>query len=182
MSKPSSDLPELLSRVARRDQAAFAELYRATSSKLYGVILRISGRRETADEILQEVYVKIWHRAGDFNPAQGSPISWMAAIARNRTLDEIRRRKPITAELSEEALQLADPGILASEAVERSEDYQRLERCLDGLDPEKQAMVRLAYLDGWSREQLAQKFNAPVPTIKTWLHRSLKVLKDCLSS
>jgi RNA polymerase sigma-70 factor (ECF subfamily) len=178
----SADLAELLSRVAQRDRAAFAALYRATSSKLYGITVRILTRRDVADEVLQEVYVKIWERAGDYNPAYGSAISWMAAIARNRALDEVRRRKPTVSDLSDEAVQVADPGMLASDAVELSEDYRRMERCLQGLDPDKQAIVRLAYLEGWSREQLSQRFGAPVATIKTWLHRSLKQLKDCLSS
>lgn len=182
MSKPSSELSDLLSRVAKREKSAFASLYQATSSKLYGIVLRILKRREIADEVLQEVYVKIWERAADFDPAYGSPISWMATIARNRALDEVRRRTPVVSDLSDEALQLPDTAILASEAVERSEDYLRLERCLQALEMEKQTIVRLAYLDGWSREELSQKFAAPVPTIKTWLHRSLKQLKDCLGS
>ena len=79
----TQDISALLQRVARQDRAAFAEVYRTTSAKLYGVVLRILHRRDIADEVLQEVYVKIWERAADFNPDRASPISWMAAIARN---------------------------------------------------------------------------------------------------
>ncbi len=182
MVKTATDLADLLARVSNGDRAAFVSVYQATSAKLYGIVLRILGRRDLADEVLQEVYVKVWERAGDFDRSQASPISWMAAIARNRALDEVRRKRPIALDDAPEALNAADPGLLASDKVVHSEDAIRLERCLQGLEADKQAMVRLAYLEGWSREQLAQRYGAPVSTIKTWLHRSLKQLKDCLSS
>ncbi len=83
---PASELANLLARVATRDRAAFAALYRATSAKLYGVVSRILPGGE-ASEVLQEVYVKLWERAGEFDPAKGSPLGWMATIARNRALD-----------------------------------------------------------------------------------------------
>ena len=86
-------LVELLQRVAVKDKTAFSALYAATSAKLYGIVLRILVRRDLADEVLQEVYVKIWERAGDFDPGRASPITWMAAIARNRALDEARKTK-----------------------------------------------------------------------------------------
>ena len=77
--------------VARRDQGAFRTLYDATRAKLYGVILGILGERSAADDILQEIYVKIWDRAADYDAGKASPITWMATIARNRALDEVRR-------------------------------------------------------------------------------------------
>jgi len=89
-------LTELLARVATRDRVAFRQFYEATSSKLYGIVLRILRRRDIADEVLQEVYVKVWERAADFNPTVASPITWLAAIARNRALDEVRRRQAVS--------------------------------------------------------------------------------------
>ena len=106
----SDELIRLLQRVARQDRTAFAQLFAATSAKLNGIILRISGRRDIAEEMLQEVYVRIWQRAGDFDPARASPITWMAAIARNRALDEVRRSRPVSIEDHPEALNFADPG------------------------------------------------------------------------
>ena len=82
----------LLRRVAARDKAAFSALYDATSAKLYGVVVRILQRRDLADDILQEVYIRIWERAVDYDAGKGTPIAWMAAIARNRALDEVRRK------------------------------------------------------------------------------------------
>ena len=182
MTDGPTQLVRLLAEVAARDRSAFAALYNLTSAKLYGVILRISRRRDLADEVMQEVYVKIWERAADFDPARASPIAWMAAIARNRALDELRRKNIVeTGAPIEEAGDVADPARPALELLELADDGRRLADCLGRLEGNRQELVRLAYLDGLSREELSQRFGAPVATIKTWLHRSLKQLKDCLS-
>lgn len=181
MSVTENDLAQLVRRVAARDPAAFRALYVATSAKLYGVILRILKRRDLSDEVLQEVYVRIWRRAGEFDGARASPITWMVAIARNRAIDEIRRRQIVeTAGPIEDAGDIRDPAALALDGLEQQEDARRLADCLAGLATDRREMVRLAYLEGWSREALSQRFEAPVATVKTWLHRSLRQLKDCL--
>lgn len=182
MLSTSSDLEVLMSRIATGDRRAFAGLYEATSAKLYGVILRILRRRDIADEVLQETYVRIWNNAVSFDPARASPITWMVTIARNRALDEVRRAVPMSLDAAPEALEVADSGMLASERVEIASDLARLTACLDGLEPERRDIVKLAYLDGLSREELGQRFGHPPGTIKTWLHRSLKQLKACLTS
>jgi RNA polymerase sigma-70 factor, ECF subfamily len=175
-------LNALLARVGSKDQQAFAQVYDATSSKLYGIVLRILKRREVADEVLQEVYVKIWERAGDFDPARASAITWMATIARNRALDEIRKRVPVSIEDTPEALDVASSEPHPLQALELSQDVARLTACLDKLDPQRREIVVLAYINGSSREELSQRFGHPVATIKTWLHRSLAQLKACLST
>ncbi|HEV3044333.1 MAG TPA: sigma-70 family RNA polymerase sigma factor [Roseiarcus sp.] len=176
------DLAALMKRIADRDRAAFAALYRQTQAKLYGVIVRIVSRRDLAGEILQEAYVRIWERAADYDPAKGSPIAWMATIARNRALDEVRRARPIAIEDMPESFDPAGEEIDPLAARERSETLAALMRCLAALDPEKRQIVLLAYYRGSSREALAKRFDRPVPTIKTWLRRSLNDLRDCLSS
>jgi RNA polymerase sigma-70 factor, ECF subfamily len=180
MKSPPQRLDKLLAGVAAGDEASFSELYQATSAKLFAVALRILRSREMAEEVVQEAYFRIWERAGDFKPEIASPITWMAAIVRNRSLDEVRRRgsRP-HADVSEiEDLESDDEHPL--EALGRQEDVARLLRCLEGLEPEKKQIVRLAYLDGMSREALAKRFDRPEGTIKTWLHRSLAQLKGCL--
>ena len=167
--------------VVRRDQAAFRALYDATRAKLYGVILAILGERSAADDLLQEIYVKIWDRAADYDSAKASPITWMATIARNRALDEVRRPRH-TIDLPEEALERVagdDPG----DPLERrqgSEQLRRLMACLAALAEDRRQMILLAYYRGWTREALSKRFERPVPTIKTLLHRSLAQLKGCL--
>ena len=178
----TQDLSTLLARVAQRDADAFAEVYRATSAKLFGIILRILRRRDVADEVLQEVFVKIWDRAADFDPRMASPITWMATIARNRALDEIRRKRPESIEDHPELLDMPSGEDSALTNVMRGQDGKRLADCLTRLDEQRRQMVVLAYCDGFSRDELAKKYGQPVNTIKTWLRRSLAQLKGCLGS
>ena len=176
------DLSNLLSRIATRDASAFAALYKQTNAKLYGVVARILTRGDAAADALQEVYVRIWEKAGEFDPLKGSPLAWMATIARNRALDEVRRVRPVSVEDQPEGFELAAEEIDPLAARERSEGLSALVDCLKALDEEKRAIVLLAYYRGSSREELAKRFGRPVPTIKTWLHRSLAQLRDCLAS
>ena len=176
------DLADLLIRVAARDAAAFAALYKQTNAKLYGVVARILTRGDVAADVLQEAYVRIWEKAGDFDPVKGSPLAWMATIARNRALDEVRRVRPVSLEDQPEGFEPAAEEIDPLATRERSEGLAALVDCLKALDEEKRAVVLLAYYRGLSREALAKRFGRPVPTIKTWLHRSLAQLRDCLAS
>jgi RNA polymerase sigma-70 factor (ECF subfamily) len=176
------DLTDLLIRIAARDPAAFAALYKQTSAKLYGVVARILTRGDVAADVLQEAYVRIWEKAGDFDPVKGSALAWMATIARNRALDEVRRVRPVSLEDQPEGFEPAGEEIDPLAARERSEGLMALVDCLKALDEEKRAVVLLAYYRGLSREALAKRFGRPVPTIKTWLHRSLAQLRDCLAS
>ena len=180
MPTAAETLSVLMSQVAQRDRRAFAALYEATSAKLYGVILRITHQRALADEVLQEVFVKVWDRAGEFDGTRGSPITWMATIARNRALDEVRRKAPIGIEDSPEAQEADDGSEHPLDRQERSEELARVMGCLEALDPEKRQILLLAYYRGMSREALGKRFSAPVSTIKTWLHRSLAQIRTCV--
>jgi RNA polymerase sigma-70 factor, ECF subfamily len=177
-----AELVWLLAAVAKGDEAAFERLYAATRAKLYGVALRILRRSDLADEVMQDAYLKIWRGAGGFDPRLASPITWMVAIARNRAIDLARRRTDSSLEEEPAAMDaVADtPDPLARREV--SDDLRRLLNCLGGLDDERRQMVLLAYYNGWSREQLAAKFDKPVNTVKTWLRRSLVEVRECLGS
>jgi RNA polymerase sigma-70 factor (ECF subfamily) len=181
-AQATDGLADLLGRIAARDAAAFSALYEATSAKLYGVVARILPRGDAAADALQEAYVRIWEKAGEFDPAKGSPLAWMATIARNRALDEVRRVRPGSLEDLPESFEPAADQVDPLAARERSEGLVKLLICLQALDEEKRAVVLLAYYRGLSREALALRFGRPVPTIKTWLHRSLAQLRDCLAS
>ena len=181
-AQATDSLADLLGRIAARDAAAFSALYKATSAKLYGVVARILPRGDAAADALQEAYVRIWEKAGEFDPAKGSPLAWMATIARNRALDEVRRVRPGSLEDLPESFEPAADEVDPLAARERSEGLVKLLNCLQALDEEKRAVVLLAYYRGLSREALALRFGRPVPTIKTWLHLSLAQLRDCLAS
>ena len=181
MSTPA-ELVQWLNAVSQGDRAAFEQLYAATRAKLYGVVLRILRRHDLADEVLQEVYLKIWSGAGQFNPGLASPITWMVTIARNRAIDLVRKRAEVSIEEEPKAMDVAAdlPNPLARR--ELTEEVRRLMACIERLEPERQSLVLLAYRNGWSREQLAAKLGKPVNTIKTWLRRSLLEIRECLGS
>lgn len=177
-------LVDLLSQVAGGNEASFSELYQHSSAKLHGVALRILRNKELAEDVLQDAFVKIWSRARDFDPVIASPMTWMAAIVRNRALDEVRRRaaRPSGNGDQAELEKLASDDEHPIVGLEREDDVKRLFRCLDELEDEKREIVKLAYLNGLSRDELAKRFARPEGTIKTWLHRSLAQLKGCLEA
>ena len=178
----AKQLVVVMERVGAGDRAAFEILYQATSPKIYGVVLRIVGNRSSADEILQEVYVKVWQRAAEFDGKKASPITWMATIARNRAIDELRRTRPQDFTELPEADDVPGDSVDPMESRQHSEELRALLGCLKALPDERREIILLAYCRGMSREALGRRFDKPVPTIKTWLHRGLAQLKTCLSS
>jgi RNA polymerase sigma-70 factor (ECF subfamily) len=178
----SDDLAALLGRVAAHDPAAFATLYRSTHAILYGVVAHILTRGDASGEALQEAYVRIWQKAGEFDPAKGSPLGWMATIARNRALDEVRRVRPKSLEEMPEGFEPAAETVDPLAGRARSERLAALLACLGNLEADKREAVLLAYYRGFSRDALARRFGAPTATIKTWLRRSLMQLRECLES
>lgn len=177
----TADIADLITRCSLRDRAAFRTLYQRTSAKLFGVVLRILKNRAEAEEAIQEVYIKIWQRADRYVPGQYSPISWLVAIARNHALDMLRARRPESADL-DVALDIADAAPDPERLTESSQDGARVEACLATLEPDRAEAVRGAYLDGYSYEELAQRFAVPLNTMRTWLRRSLIRLRDCLTA
>ena len=139
-------------------------------------------RNDLADEVIQEVYLKIWHNAGSFDPKVATPITWMVAITRNRALDLIRKKGETSIEDEPAAMEAAgdEPNPLARR--EMTEELKRLLGCLGKLEEDRRRWCLLAYYSGWSRDQLAAKFDTPVNTIKTWLRRSLLEIRECLGS
>jgi len=176
-----SELRQLLAHVAEADKAAFGRLYDLVSGRLFGVIGRILPRAELAEDALQETFVRIWQRAKSYDETIASPMAWMATIARNQAID-LRRRsaEKLSAASSEIDESLADsapdPEALAGQAGE----LRQLKDCLQRLPDERQQMVLLAYRQGFTREELAERFKRPVTTVKTLLRRSLIALKECL--
>ena len=179
---PDHPVTAWLHAVAEKDRTAFAELYRATAPKLLGVILRILKDRARAEDVLQESFIKVWQRAALFDETRSSPITWLVSIARNAAIDALRKQ-PVEREGQEsdiDEIPSRSPNV-----IDRIDDVQaqtRLNRCFEELDKDRADMVRLAYLNGWTRDALADYFEQPVNTVKTWLHRALKQLKRCLDS
>jgi RNA polymerase sigma-70 factor (ECF subfamily) len=176
-----SELRQLLARVAEADKAAFARLYDRVSGRLFGVIGRILPRTELAEDALQETFVRIWQRAKTYDETIASPMAWMATIARNQAID-LRRRsaEKLSAAAAELDETLADTSPDPEALAEQAGDLRQLKDCMGRLPDERQQMVLLAYRQGYTREELAERFKRPVTTVKTLLRRSLIALKECL--
>ena len=181
MDLPSRDIADLISRCALRDRRAFRSLYERTSAKLFGVALRILRDRAEAEEAIQEIYIKIWQRADRYVVGNTSPISWMVAVARNHSLDILRARRPVSEDI-DVALDIADGGPSPEKAAETSQEGARIEKCLAALEPDRAEAVRGAYVDGYSYDELAERYAVPLNTMRTWLRRSLIKLRECLTT
>lgn len=181
MTSDSPELATLLADTSQGDRQAFRMLYDRTSPKLFGVILRIVRNREMADEVLQETYLRVWQKAASYEAAAGRPMTWLIAVARYAAIDLIRRRSEARLRAHDEDDRVQN--VAAPDNPERDVIVQQeLLRCLGRLaEPQREAVI-LAYCSGYSREELAEHFGAPVPTVKTWLHRSLSVLRLCLEA
>jgi RNA polymerase sigma factor (sigma-70 family) len=177
---PAPDLQDLLAATARRDRAAFRALYDATASKLLGIALRIVRDRQIAEDVVQDAFVKVWQNAESYSPQAGRPLTWLMTIVRNRAIDVVRARRETVTREGDEALEKLAETSSAGDTETALVESDRLEKCLSELaDTQRDCFLR-AYLDGYSREELAQAFAKPVNTIKTWLHRSANSLRLCL--
>jgi RNA polymerase sigma-70 factor (ECF subfamily) len=177
-----NQLVAALARVAGGDRAALQIVYRDTSAKLFGVCLRILNDKSEAEDVLQEVYLTVWRKAASFDPARASPITWLVAIARNRSIDRLRaatggrRMEPI----DDAAEAVRDPAPAAVELVEAAQQSSRLGLCLEQLETRQSTAIRSAFLDGNTYEELAERMKVPLGTMKSWIRRGLLKLRDCL--
>ena len=151
-------LAELLRRCARGDEAAFAELYDATSRRLFGLVLRIVRDHAMSEEVTQEVYLDIWRTSARFDPSRGSALSWMMTIAHRTAVDRVR----------------------SSEAAQASLEAQRVRRALATLTDAQRSAVELAYLGGYTHTEVAALLDLPLGTAKTRIRDGLIRLRDTM--
>lgn len=174
-------IADLLHRIAAQDRAAFREAYAATASKLIGVLIRMLGERAEAEDALQEVFTRVWLRAGRYDAARGRGMTWLIAIARNIAIDRLRARRDTTSDAPTlDALIDMAPG--PERQLIASGEARRVVDCLGQLEPDRADAVRRAYLGGVSYADLARRHNVPLNTMRTWLRRSLLKLKECLEA
>jgi RNA polymerase sigma-70 factor, ECF subfamily len=175
-------LTELLRRCASADGVALQRLYTLTSPMLFACLTRMLRRRAVAEEALQDVFVTIWQRAGQFRPERGRPATWLMSIARNRAIDLMRREHlaPVLAlDLPEHPLeaQATDEG-----AADPFPGGALLERCLALLTPQQRRCLELAFVGGNSHMAIARLVGSPMGTVKSWIRRGLQSLKACLEA
>ncbi|WLE63813.1 sigma-70 family RNA polymerase sigma factor [Burkholderia plantarii] len=173
-------LNQLLLSVAQGNQQAFAEFYRLTSSRVFGVIVRMLHDTGEAEDVLQEVYTSAWRRADSFDPARAGAMTWLVTLARNRAIDRLRQHRET--QLDDSAAQdLPDDDTPSPAALaEASQERRRLQDCLDQLGAQQRHAVRDAFFSGATYAELAERLSVPLGTMKSWIRRSLMQLKLCL--
>ena len=176
-----AQLVAALNGVAAGDRAAFHEVYRRTSAKLLGVCLRIFSDRNEAEDVLQEAYVLIWQKAGQFDPARASPITWLVTLTRNRAIDRLRASgKRLTTPI--EAIdEPADESPGALDRLLDAEQDHRIADCLQQLSGGDETLVRTAFYQGTTYNELAERAALPLGTVKSRIRRALLRLRECLA-
>ena len=178
---------ELLRRVAQGDKAAFGEFYDRFSRPLYATALRIVQDTAEAQDIIHDVFVIVWEKAGTFEAQRGSAFSWVVTLVRNRAIDRVRSRKR-----RHELLSASAPSDLGyhEEAAGRSADQEAtfgdearaVRAAMASLSPDQKKAVELAFFGGMTQEEIARSLGEPLGTVKARIRRGLLKLRDSLAS
>lgn len=187
-------LTALLERVARADasparrdaEAALRELYDLASPRLYGVAMRVAGKREWAEDILQDTFLHIWRNAADYRSALSPPLAWLGLVTRSRALDFLRRRQSqrvdATASLDDLVAEtVAGDSPDPMDTSQASEHAWALHECLRQLEARQREVLSLAYFRDLSHGELAEQLRLPLGTVKTWVRRGLDRLRTCMA-
>ena len=182
----AAQLRSWLHGAARRDANAFRQLYDAASPRLYGFALRILGKRELAEEALQDAFIAIWNNAASYRDDLAAPMTWMTTIVRNKALDVLQRcggEAEIDADPFDRAIMdaLRDPGATPIDQLALGREAQALAYCMAALEGLHRQVVGLAFFHDLSHSEVAQRMALPIGTVKTWIRRSLDKLRTCLA-
>ena len=175
---PEIELAQLLQRCAAQDSAAFRTLYDKTAPILFARLLRMLRRRSVAEEVLQDVYVRIWQRAAQFEMTRGRALAWMVTIARYCAIDLMRRERMTL--ISDDSLaEIADESVADAGGIEKPNNF---DHCIGQLNEKTRACLTLAFVEGRSHDEIAQLTTNPLGSVKSWIRRGLLSLKECMSS
>jgi RNA polymerase sigma-70 factor (ECF subfamily) len=175
---PEIELAQLLQRCAAQDSAAFRSLYDKTSSILFARLLRMLRRRSVAEEVLQDVYVRIWQRAAQFEMSRGRALAWMVTIARYSAIDLMRRER--LSLVSDDSLEeMPDESGTEPGTFEKPNNF---DFCIGQLNENTRKCLTLAFVEGRSHDEIARITTNPLGSVKSWIRRGLLALKECLSS
>jgi RNA polymerase sigma-70 factor (ECF subfamily) len=168
-------------------EEAFRRLYELTSSKLYGVAMRVLGNREWAEDVLQDAYLNVWRIAGTYRANLSPPLAWMGVVVRSRALDFLRRRAAERLDASQ-TFEEGQHDSFAGEAAESpmdtaqaSEQAWALHECLRKLEAKQREVLSLAYMRDLSHSELAQQLRLPIGTVKSWIRRGIEQLRGCMA-
>jgi RNA polymerase sigma-70 factor (ECF subfamily) len=159
------------------NRVAFEAVYRATSSRLFGICLHYSDNRAEAEEVLQEVYMMAWVKASGFDPRLGGAMTWLSTMARHKAID--RRRAHRHHDPLETIPEAASQDSLV-DTLEREQQGSQLDRCLETLEEAQRRYIRVAFFEGYSYAELAERHGIALGTMKSWIRRGLLRLRVCL--
>ncbi len=177
----TSDPAALLGRLSGGDREAFADFYRVTSARVYGMALRVLRDPGYAEETVQEVYLQVWRTASSFDPARGSAMSWLITLAHRRAIDRVRSEQASSDR--DNVYGAADTAAGyddVAEAVVRNDEQRAVSDCLETLTAVQRSSVDLAYYGGLTYRQVAERLQVALPTIKSRMRDGLARLRDCL--
>ncbi len=178
MNAEQAELEQLIARCVLGDRAAFKTLYEKTSARVFGLALRMLRSREQAQDLLQDVYVRVWSRAGEYHAQRGRVLAWIMAIARYRALDMLRAEsRRTTGELVEQA----DPAAGADPDSDGISS-RALEECLQRLADSQRRSILVVFYGGLTHDELAARQSTPVGTVKSRIRRGLQRLRECLEA
>lgn len=170
-----------IDRIALGERSAFSDLYDATSAKLLGVCMRVLKDRASAEDAMQDAYVKIWKNADRYRSNGLSPMTWLITIARNAAIDRLRKQRDASGDIDVMSDTLPAIGMGPEDAAIASSEARRIVGCMEELPEDRRTAVRDCYLGGLSYADLSQKFDVPLNTMRTWLRRSLLSLRECMA-
>lgn len=174
------ELARLLQATARGDRQAFARLYELTAPKLLGAGVHMLKRREVAEDVLQDLFVKVWYRASEYQAERGGVLTWLYSVQRNLALDKLRAQRPTQALGEDLSNTLASEGPDPSALAMSSDMAARVHRCLETLTDVQRRSVTLAFFEGLTHTELTQRLQVPLGTVKSWIRRGLLGLQKCL--
>ncbi len=173
-AREGDGLAALLARVAEGDRLAFRALYGRTAAQVFGVALKVVRDRDLAEEAAQDAFVAIWRRAGSYDPGTGSAAAWIGTVARNRSIDALRRRRA-----RPDLGAPAEPDDLPGDGdhAARTLDRLALARLVTALRPDHRRALVLALAGGYSHAEVAAALEVPVGTAKCWVRRGLAAVR-----
>lgn len=177
----TTDLDDLLRRVAQRDVDAFAAFYDHTRARVFGMVTRVLRDPGYSEETTQDVYLQVWRNAGNYDPAAGSPLAWLLTLAHRRAVDRVRSEQAATVRESRWGAATVEPPVdHVADAAIGFDERRRVTDCLDSLTDVQREAIQLAYYDGLTYAQVSERLSANLATIKSRMRDALRGLRRCL--
>ena len=180
------DCEAALAACARGERQALARIYQREGRFLLGVAMRIVRQRQHAEDVLHDAFLSIWQRAGSFDGSRGAARGWIFSVVRHAALNWVRNNERHVPLQEEQEAALQDDAALARyaedmQAGETRVELGRLSHCLGQLEAERRACIVLAYVDGCSHGEIARRTQKPLGTVKAWIQRGMRTLRECMA-